>query len=94
MYFNFCVASLLGLKLCAIAAAIKNYKPIIKKNKKKHDKIVLLAKSKLNSIEVLNSTALFDSNISHDEFVLINNLLKECDDMKEEVSLSKILISL
>ena len=55
-----------------------------KTKKKKHDKIVLLAKYKLNSIEVLISKALIDSNISHDEFVLTNNALKELYDMKEE----------
>ena len=37
----------------------------IKKKKKKHDQIVLLAISKLNSIEVLISKALIDSVISH-----------------------------
>ena len=37
----------------------------------------MLAKSKLNSIEVLISMALIDSVISHDEFVLTNNVLKE-----------------
>ena len=71
---------------------------MIKKKKKKHDKIVLLAKSKLNSIEILISKALIDSNISHDEFILINNFLKEYDDMKEEIknsnSSSKILVYL
>ena len=51
----------------------------------KHDKIVLLKKSKLNSIEVLISTALIDSNVRHDKFVLINNVLKGYDEMKEEV---------
>ena len=75
----------IGLKNCAIAAGVKKYKSIIKKKKKKHDKIVLLAKSKLNSIEVLISKALIDSNISHDEFVLINNVLKEFYDTKEEI---------
>ena len=40
------------------------------------DKIVLLAKTNLNSMEVLISTALIDSNISHDEFVSINNVSK------------------
>ena len=30
------------------------------------------------------SKALIDSVISHDEFVLINNVLKECNKMKEE----------
>ena len=42
----------------------------MKKKKKKHDRIVLLAKevlnSMLNSIKVLISKALIDSNISHD----------------------------
>ena len=69
-------SSTIGLKICVITAGIKKYKSIIKKKKKKHDKIVLLAKSKLNSIEVLISKALIDSVISHDEFVLINNVLK------------------
>ena len=43
------------LRICAITAGIKKYKSINKKKKKKHDKMVLLAKSKLNSIEVLIS---------------------------------------
>ena len=49
-----------------------------------HDETVLLAKSKLNSIEVLIYKALIDSNISHDKFILINNVLKDYGDMKEE----------
>ena len=44
--------SAIGLKMCAIAEAIKKYKSIIKKKKKLHDKTVLLPKSKLNSIGV------------------------------------------
>ena len=50
--------------------------------KKKHDTIVLLAKSKLNSIEVLISKT---SVISHDEFALINNVLKEYSETKEQI---------
>ena len=46
-------SSVIGLKICAVAAGIKKYKSIIKKKKKKYDKIVLLAKSKLDSIEVV-----------------------------------------
>ena len=72
----------IGLKICVIVARIKNCKSRNRKNKRNHDKIVLLAKSKLNSIEVLIYK---DSNIIHDEFVLINNLLKEFYDMKEEI---------
>ena len=45
----------------------------------------MLAKSTLNSIETLLSKALVDSNISGDEFVLINNMLKEYDNMKAEI---------
>ena len=70
--------------LCIITAGTKKYKSIIKKNKKKHDKIVLIAKFKLNRVEVLISTTLIDSNISRDEFVLINNALKELNDTKEK----------
>ena len=87
LYFNFCfcffdwycyikiTSSAIGLKICAITAIIKKYK--------KHDKILLLAK--LNRIDVIISKALIDSNISHDEFVLINNVLKEYEKMKEEI---------
>ena len=46
-------SSAIGLKVCVITAGIKNYKSIIKKTKKNPDKIVSIAKSKLNSIEVL-----------------------------------------
>ena len=45
-------SSAIGLKVCAISAAIKKYKLIIKKKKKKHYKLVMLAKSKWNSIAV------------------------------------------
>ena len=62
---------------------------MINKKKKKHEKIVLLAKSKLYRIEVLTPRALIDSNISYDEFLLINNVLndedKENDEMEEEI---------
>ena len=78
-------SSTIGLKICAIAAGIKMYKSIIKKKKKKHDKIVLLAKSKLNNIWLLISKALIDSNIGHDEFVLMHKVLKEYNYMKEEI---------
>ena len=40
---------------------------------------------KSNSIEVLISKTLIDSNINHDRFVLINNVLNEYDDTKEEI---------
>ena len=78
-------SSVIELKTCVITAAIKKSKWIIKKKRKKHDKIVLSAKSKLSNIEVLISNSLIDSNISYGEFVLINNVIKEFYDMKEEI---------
>ena len=47
--------------------------------------MVLLANSQLNNREVLICEALTDSNISHDKFVLINNVLKKYDDTKKEI---------
>ena len=78
-------SSAIRSKICAITTGIKKYKSIIKKKQIKDDNIVLLAKSKLNSIEALISKALTDSVISHDELVSINNMLKEYEEMREEI---------
>ena len=45
-------SSVVEIKTCAITAGIKKYELIIKKKKKKHDKIVPLGKDKLNTTEV------------------------------------------
>ena len=58
---------------------------MVKNKKKKHGKIVLLAKTNLNTIEILISKASIDSSTSHDEFFSVNNVLKDYDDMKEEI---------
>ena len=73
------------LNICAMTAGINIYKLIIKKKKNKHEKIILLAKSKFNRIEVLISIALVDSVISDDEFFLINNILIQYSKMKEDI---------
>ena len=59
---------------------------MIKKKTKKNGKVVFLEKNMLNRIEVLSSKALIDSYISRDEFVLVNNFLKEYD-MKEKIKI-------
>ena len=48
-------SSAVGIKICANTGGIKKYNSIIKKKKKKYDKVVLLEKDKLNTIEVLIS---------------------------------------
>ena len=53
-------SSTVGIKICAITAGIKKYKSIIKKKKKKHDKIALFWKDMFSTIKVLISKALID----------------------------------
>ena len=55
---------------------VKKLLDITRKKEKKHNKILMLAKSKLNSINTLISQALIDMDISHEEFITI---LKEKD---------------
>ena len=74
--------SAIRIKICAITAGIKKYKSIIKKKKKKLDRRVLLGKDKLNTIEVRIPKDLINSYINLDEFVSVNNLLREYNDMK------------
>ena len=60
---------------------------IIKYNKKqkKHDKILMLAKSKLNSIEKLISQALIALDIVHEEFTRILKEKDKYERMKENL---------
>ena len=50
---------------------VKKLLNITRNKKKKHDKILMLAKSKLSSIETLISQALIDMEISYEEFIAI-----------------------
>ena len=56
-----------------------------KKRKKKHNKIIVLAKNKSNTIDTLLSSALNDSEISHEEF---SNIITEAtiyENIKENI---------
>ena len=72
----------IGLNFFVITARIKEYKSISKKKKKKHVKNSIINKN-------LISKVLIDSNISLNQFFLINNSLKEFYDMLEEIKNSK-----
>ena len=63
---------------------VKKLLSITRKKKKKHDKILMLAKSKLNSIETLVSQALIDLEISHEEFVTVLKERDKFEKMKED----------
>ena len=54
----------------------------LKNQKEKDDKVILLAKTKLNTINLM-SLAFINSFISHDEFVVVNKVLSECSVMKQ-----------
>ena len=69
---------------------------VTKKRKKKHNKIIALAKSKLNMIETLLSSALNDSKISHEEFTNIitekniyENIKENIKELNEEPSIKE-----
>ena len=79
-------SSTIGWKVFLITTGIKKYNSTIKKYKMKHSKPVLTPKSKLNSLELLISKTLIDPDISHDEFILKNNALKENDEIKEKIT--------
>ena len=85
-------SSEIALKLRVITAGIEKYNYIIKK--KNDEKIVLLRKTKLNSIEVLISRDLVDSFISYDDFLLVNNLIKEYSDMYVMKEVNKVIKNL
>ena len=58
---------------------------VTKKRKKKHNKIIALAKYKLNTNDTLLSSALNDSEISHEEF---SNIITEAniyENIKENI---------
>ena len=64
---------------------IKKLLSTTRNKKKKHDKILMLAKSKLNSIETLVSQALIDMEINHEEFIIILKEKVKYEKMKENL---------
>ena len=64
---------------------IKIILKITRNKKKMHDNILMLAKSKLNSIEILISKALNDTDITHEELTMILNEKDKYDKMKYKI---------
>ena len=64
---------------------IKKLLGITRDKKKNYDKILMLAKSKLNSIETLVTQVLIDTEISHEEFITIFKDKDKYEKMKENV---------
>ena len=71
------IASASFILIFSLATGIvKKLLDITRTKKKRHDKILMLAKSNFNTIDTLISQALTDMDISHEEFITI---LKEKD---------------
>ena len=73
--------------ICTVTTGVvKTFLNITRKKKKKHNKIIVLARSKLNIIENLISQALIDFEITHEEFSKIiyekNNYEQIIDNIK------------
>ena len=75
---------------CSLAFSIttgfvKKFLKTTRNKKKKHNKIVMLARSKLNSIESKISEALINNEISHEDFMTILNEEKKYRELKESI---------
>ena len=64
---------------------IKKLLSITRNKKKKHGKIFMLAKSKLDSIDTLISQALIDIEISHKQFIAVIREKQKYQRMKENL---------
>ena len=62
---------------------------ITRNKKSKHNKILLLAKSKSNRIEAPISQALIDLEISHEEFITISKEKGKYEKMKQDIRAMK-----
>ena len=76
-----------GLTFSITSGFVKKFLKTIRNKKKKHNKIVMLARSKLNSIESKISEALINNEISHEDFMTILNEENEYRQLKESIRL-------
>ena len=79
----------LTIVLSLTTGIVKKLLNVTRKKNKKPNKIVMLAKSKVNSIETLMSQALIDLDICHEEFKTIVNEKEKYDQMKESIRNTK-----
>ena len=77
----------LAFSLCA--ALLKKLLKATRNKKKKHNKIVMLARSKLNSIESKISGALTNNQINHEDFIAIINEERNYRELKESIRMMK-----
>ena len=74
-----------SLAFSITTGSVNKFLKTIRNKKKKHNKIVMLARSKLNSIESKISEALINNEISHEDFMTILNEEKKYRELKESI---------
>ena len=79
----------LSLAFSLSTGPVKKLLKATRNKKKKHNKIVMLARSKLNSIEGKISEALINNQISHEDFITIINEEKNYRELKENIRMMK-----
>ena len=81
-----------GLTFSITSGFVKKKKlKTIRNKKKKHYKVVMLARNKLNSIESEVSKAFIDNEISHEGFETIINKEKKYRELKERIRMIKVI---
>ena len=84
------VTASFGLAFSLTTEIIKKLWIITRNKKKKHNKVIMLAKSKWNSIENLISQALIDLEINRGEFKTIVNKKEKHEKMKADIKMIKV----
>ena len=79
----------LSLVFSLCKGLVKKLLKATRNKKKKHNKIVMLARSKLNSIEGKISVTLINNQISHEDFITIINEEKNYRELKESIRMMK-----
>ena len=82
-------SEILSLIFSLCTGLVKKILKETRNKKKKHNKIVMLARSKLNSIERKISEALINNQVSHEDFMTIINEEKNCRELKESIRMMK-----
>ena len=77
----------LAFSLCA--RLVKKLLKATRNTKKKHNKIVMLARSKLSSIESKISETLINNQITHKDFITIINEERNYRELKETIRMMK-----
>ena len=75
----------LSLLFSLSTGIVKKLLKTTRNKKKKHNKIIMLAKSKLNSIESKVSQALINNEIGHADFMIIINEERNYRELKESI---------